>query len=1122
MSLPGLKHPGRWLWLLLLAPILIGFVRLRLDFDVLNLLPQDNPSVRGLKIYQEHFTSARELVLAFRSEDPEALERYISAAGGRLRQKTNLVASAAWKPPWQEHPGDLAELLGWIWLNQPQPSFTGLSIRITRATDQLAAAREQLATSLSPDEIARLSYDPLGFTRLPEAAGLDMFSGDKQQAFSNQEGTFRLMFVQANQELVSYKQCDAWLTGIRKLLSTVPGADTPPGLEIGFTGRPAFVAEIGRGMQRDMKWSVIGTALIIAVLFWIAHRTLKPLLWLLVLLGVILAGTLGLGGFAFGSINVVSMGFAAILLGLSVDYALLHYQEAVSHPHLTVPEIRRVIAPGVAWAAMTTIMAFLSLNLGGMPGLAELGSMVGIGVAFGALVIVFEYLPPLFPERAVRPGTQPADKTGTPNPPPPLSKEREASDSSRPPGIRLGLAATLVLLALILAVLATALPGLDTSANALRPRNSMAYATLAEVQRQFASTAEPLWLIVSGSDDRELLQRTDAVQAWAARAKASGRIAEFTLPNILLHNPDNLRANLDAALQLSAMTNSLRTTAARAGFEQSALGLAEAVLSAWNRTALNPENAWPTNQLSQWILSKTIARTPTNVFALGLLHPSGNARASLAELSRDVPEGAVITSWGLLGESVLHRVQHRLWLVVAPMLILVLGSLVLAFRRVSEVLLSLASLSLSGLCLIAFMRITGWSWDLMNLMAIPLILGTGVDYGIFIQMALRRHMGNLRVVLRSTGRALLLCAGTAIAGFGSLAFSSNAGLSSLGRVCAAGIAFNVVVAVALLPIWWLACWRHRNQAGPTRTVNSPDSRADALNISGPSSLYNAKLWIFGIWLVRVLPASWTRRLATTVTALYYTFHYRRRRIVESNLLPVYGGDRVQARRATRSLFRNFGLKVADLLHYESGQDVARLLAGAQGFEEHLAPLLKTGRGVLLLTFHLGNWEFGALWLAREKVKLNVLTQEEPGKGLTELRQAARKSWNIRTVVVGRDPFAFVQVIRELEDGAVFALLMDRPPPTTSLKVHFFHQPFAASVSAAELARASGCALLPVCILLENGCYSAHVLPEIPYERASLRHPDHRANLTREIMSRFEPIVLKHADQWYHFVPLWNK
>ena len=33
----------------------------------------------------------------------------------------------------------------------------------------------------------------------------------------------------------------------------------------------------------------------------------------------------------------------------------------------------------------------------------------------------------------------------------------------------------------------------------------------------------------------------------------------------------------------------------------------------------------------------------------------------------------------------------------------------------------------------------GWSWNLLNLMAVPLILGTGVDYGIFMQLALRRH-----------------------------------------------------------------------------------------------------------------------------------------------------------------------------------------------------------------------------------------------------------------------------------------------------------------------------------------------------------------------------------------------
>jgi predicted RND superfamily exporter protein len=109
---------------------------------------------------------------------------------------------------------------------------------------------------------------------------------------------------------------------------------------------------------------------------------------------------------------------------------------------------------------------------------------------------------------------------------------------------------------------------------------------------------------------------------------------------------------------------------------------------------------------------------------------------------------------------------------------------------------------MSGLELLAAMRLAHWSWNLLNLMAIPLILGTGVDYSIFMQLALKRYDGDLKMAYRSVGRALLLCGGTAVAGFGSLGLSSNAGMASLGRTCAIGIAANMLIAIFLLPNWW--------------------------------------------------------------------------------------------------------------------------------------------------------------------------------------------------------------------------------------------------------------------------------------------------------------------------------
>jgi uncharacterized protein len=100
----------------------------------------------------------------------------------------------------------------------------------------------------------------------------------------------------------------------------------------------------------------------------------------------------------------------------------------------------------------------------------------------------------------------------------------------------------------------------------------------------------------------------------------------------------------------------------------------------------------------------------------------------------------------------------------------------------------------------------------MNLMAVPLILGTGVDYTIFIQLALRRHGGDLATVRHSVGRALMLCGATAVTGFASLGMSSNPGMASLGRVCAVGIGTNMLISVFLLPAWWLLIRRFQQNS----------------------------------------------------------------------------------------------------------------------------------------------------------------------------------------------------------------------------------------------------------------------------------------------------------------------
>src|SRR6266566_9453894 len=112
-------------------------------------------------------------------------------------------------------------------------------------------------------------------------------------------------------------------------------------------------------MEHDITGSIGSTIVIIVALFWWAHRRWGPLLWILALLGLVLGATLALGGLFFGTLNVVSVGFAAILLGLAVDYALVLYQESCCAPHLSARDVRLLLAPAIFWSALTTAGAFL-------------------------------------------------------------------------------------------------------------------------------------------------------------------------------------------------------------------------------------------------------------------------------------------------------------------------------------------------------------------------------------------------------------------------------------------------------------------------------------------------------------------------------------------------------------------------------------------------------------------------------------------------------------------------------------------------------------------------------------------------------------------------------------------
>ncbi len=809
-----MKYSKRWLWLFLLIPFAAGLARLRFDVEILNLLPPDSPVVQGLKLYQEHFSNSRELIITVKSGSAETSEKAARALALELRTATNLVREVVWQAPWLEAPVQASEIAAFIWLNQPPGLFGDFTNRLASSnlTNVLTEAKDQLASSLSPNEIAFRGYDPYALMQLPESVTGGMPGvGGGMELFNSADGTFRLVFVEAATNLITYRDCIRWIRTIKELVARTAQREVfSQDLKVSYTGRPAFVAEIAGAMEKDLAGPSAGTVAVIAFLFYISHRRWRPLVWLLVLLALILGLSLAAGGLLFGTLNVVSLGFASILLGLAEDFGIVLYQESRSHPELSLQQIRHEAQAGIIWSAITTSGAFFLLNLSGLPGLGQLGSLVGIGILIAAVVMLFGFLPPLLPKTRRQSTESRADS------------ERMAPDA-RPtanflaaprPADRRIVFVSLAALGGLGLFLCFFPPLFDHSAEALRPRNSPAYAAVEEIKVALGRGEEPLWVLVPGRTEAEVLDRLKVAEKDLERAASNGLIAHFTLPISLWPDPKNQALNRETARLLLPQRGPMRIAALDFGFSSNALVLTDSIFDTWQAAATQSSIFWPTNPVSRWIFNKVTARDDQGLLALGLVYPGKGetteravvrSQESIETLGASLKrDGIILSGWAVLSSSMFQMVQKEFPRVLVPIFLLVIVSLWLAYRNLKEVLLSVATLVFSGLFLFAVMRLCGWSWNLMNLMALPLLLGMGVDFSIHIQLALRRYRGDTAAVRSSIGRALLLAGSTTVAGFGSLMFSSNAGMVSLGLVCATGIICSMLVAIYLLPSWWSA------------------------------------------------------------------------------------------------------------------------------------------------------------------------------------------------------------------------------------------------------------------------------------------------------------------------------
>jgi predicted RND superfamily exporter protein len=169
---------------------------------------------------------------------------------------------------------------------------------------------------------------------------------------------------------------------------------------------------------------------------------------------------------------------------------------------------------------------------------------------------------------------------------------------------------------------------------------------------------------------------------------------------------------------------------------------------------------------------------------------------ALFEAAREELPGVRLVSQQRFGQELSRAIRRDFVRFVSLASLLVTLLLTTLFRDLKKVLLALAPVATGLTVLFGVMGAIGLKFTLLNVMATILVIGLGVDYGIFMVCKMTEGYEH------ATGRAVLVSGLTTIAGFGALVLASHPALHSIGVTVLLGIGAAIPTALLVIPAFY--------------------------------------------------------------------------------------------------------------------------------------------------------------------------------------------------------------------------------------------------------------------------------------------------------------------------------
>ena len=784
--------------------IVCGFFASKINFeeDINQIIPKNEKSDLTAKVLKQlNFSDKIIVIIEKKSKDEnfqlsetadvflkkiEPIQKYISSIQGKVNDN------------------EISETFDFVNQNLPlfldENDYTEIERKLNK--DSIAKQIESNYTSLvSPTSLVTKEFikkDPLGITFLGikklNALNISKDFKLEDNYIVTKDGKTLLLFIDPKNKSNDTKNNEVFVKSLNEIKEDI-NKNFKDKTEISYFGSPIIAVANAQQIKKDIQNTVIisMTVLLILLIYYFRNIFTPFIVFLPTVFAVFIS--LMILYFIKDKISAISLSVGAILIGITIDYAL-HILTHYKHNN-NIEELYKEITQPIILSSATTAVSFLCLVFVRSEALKDLGLFAAITVflsAITALVIVPQLYHPK--EKLEKTSTNFIDKIGN-----------YPYENNKP----LIIVCSMMIVACLFGFRHV---GFNEDIGDLNYIPKDLKTNEAKLEKLSDITSKSIYTISYGNSENEALERNSRLSTFLEKEKQEGKILSYNSIGHLVLSAKDKKKKIEKWNSFWSQNKKNKTIAEMVkkgnefGFNASAFDrFNENLNKNYPNLSLKDYEKIKALQISEFLSKENGFFTVSNVVKID----ENKRDAFIKDVEKN--QEALAIDRQQMNENFLGLLKRDFNTLINYSLLAIILTIIVFFRNFELSLLTMFPIVLTGVVTAGILYFLGLELNIFSTVVCTLVFGVGDDFSIFLTKAMQKEHTTGKNELPTYRISIILAVFTTILSIGSLIFAKHPALHSLALVALIGMFSVIVITSTLYPFWFRFLITNRAKKG---------------------------------------------------------------------------------------------------------------------------------------------------------------------------------------------------------------------------------------------------------------------------------------------------------------------